>query len=147
MNTTDKSKELNTSIVLVNQKLNFTGKTDGSETLSIDYTAPLGDGLGFTSLELLLLSLSSCVGSTVLVFLRRKERTITGFGINAKGIRREEHPTCFSKIFLEINLQSPDIKEADLDKVIKLSEQTYCPVWAMLMGNVEVEVLYNITGV
>jgi putative redox protein len=146
MNTIDKSKELCTSVELVNQKLHFTGKANASESLSIDYTPPLGDGLGFTSLELLLLSLSSCVGSSVLVFLRRMQKTIRGFCINAKGIRREEHPTCFSRIFLDINLQSPDISEADLDKVVKLSEQTYCPVWAMLKGNVEIEVRYNITS-
>lgn len=69
----DKSKELTASIKLLNEKLHFQGMVDGNEPISIDYTPPLGDNLGYTSLELLLLSLSSCVGSAVLTFLRRMQ--------------------------------------------------------------------------
>ena len=141
---TDKSKELRVSICLVNDKLHFKGTVAENDPISIDYTPPLGDNLGYTSLELLLLSLSSCVGSSVLTFLRKMRKTITGLEINATGLRREEHPTCFSKIILNINLTSSDTKEEDLEKVIKLSEETYCPVWALLKGNVEVEVMYTI---
>ena len=105
---TDKSKELNSTIRLVNDKLHFTGTVSGNEPVSIDYIPPLGDDLGYTSLELLLLSLSSCMGSAILTFLRRMNKTITNFEINARGIRREEHPTGFKNIFIEIKLTSPD---------------------------------------
>ena len=76
-NMTDKSKELNTTVKLINNKLNFIGNAGSNDPVSIDYIAPLGDDLGYTSLELLLLSLSSCVGSAVLTFLRRMGRTIS----------------------------------------------------------------------
>jgi putative redox protein len=141
---TDKSKELTASIRLLNEKLHFEGKVDGNEPISIDYTPPLGDNLGYTSLELLLLSLSSCVGSAVLTFLRKMQKTITAFEISAKGIRREDHPTGFKTISLYITLSSPDTTPEDLQKVLKLAEETYCPVWAMLKGNVEVNVMCTI---
>ena len=141
---TDKSKELNASICLLNDRLHFNGTVADNLPVSIDYTPPLGDELGYTSLELLLLSLSSCVGSAVLTFLRKMKKSIKGCEINAQGIRREEHPTCFSKIILTINLKSSDTTEEDFNKVIKLSEETYCPVWAMLKGNVEVDITCNI---
>ena len=35
--TTDKSKELSTSIQIINGKLHFEGKADGNEPISIDY--------------------------------------------------------------------------------------------------------------
>ena len=140
----DKSKELHTSITLINDRLHFKAKVGENEQISIDYTPPLGDNLGYTSLELLLLSLSSCIGSSVLTFLRKMKKTITGCEINCMGIRREEHPTCFKTILVTINLDTADTSEDDLKKVIKLSEDTYCPVWAMLKGNVEVEVKFNI---
>ena len=140
----DKTKELNSSIVLINDKLNFKGVVDKNFPVSIDYTAPLGDNLGYTSLELLLLSLSSCVGSTILTFLRQMKKTITGCEINSKGIRKEDHPTGFKAIIMEIDLKSTDTTADDLNKVIKLSEDTYCPVLAMLKGNVEIEIKYNI---
>jgi putative redox protein len=143
---TDKSKELNASITLVNDKLHFETKVGENKPISIDYTPPLGDNLGYTSLELFLLSLSSCVGSSVLTFLRKMRKTISGFEIHSKGIRREEHPTCFKSILLTIDLKSDDTTAEDLNKVIKLSEDTYCPVWAMIKGNVEVEIKYSITS-
>ena len=141
---TDKSKVLTASIRLLNDKLHFEGNVDGNEPVSIDYSPPLGDNLGYTSLELLLLSLSSCVGSAVLTFLRRMQKTITACDITAKGIRREEHPTGFSSISLYISLTSVNTTSDDLNKVLKLSEETYCPVWAMLKGNVEVIVNHSI---
>ena len=126
--------------MLINDKLNFKGIVENNVPISIDYTPPLGDNLGYTSLELQLLSLTSCIGSSILTFLRKMRKTIIGCEINAKGIRKEEHPTCFKTIFIEINVNSPDVTAEDLDKVIKLSEDTYCPVWAMLKGNVEIDV-------
>lgn len=141
---TDKSAVLNSSIKLINEKLHFSAKVDGNEPISIDYTPPLGDNLGYTSLELLLLSLSSCVGSAVLTFLRRMRKTITDCEIHAQGFRRDEHPTCFKNIILTIDLKSADTTAVDLENVIKMSEEKYCPVWAMLKGNVEIEIRYNI---
>jgi putative redox protein len=141
----DKSKELNASVTLVNDKLHFKTKVGENEPISIDYTPPLGDNLGYTSLELFLLSLSSCIGSSVLTFLRKMRKTITGFEIHSRGIRREEHPTCFKTILLTIVLKSFDTSVEDLKKVVKLSEDTYCPVWAMIKGNVDVEIEYHIT--
>ncbi|HEX7494133.1 MAG TPA: OsmC family protein [Bacteroidales bacterium] len=140
----DKSIELNSSIRLINDKLHFEGTAGESVPVSIDYTPPLGDNLGYTSLELLLLSLSSCIGSSVLTLLRKMKKNITGCEISSKGIRREEHPTCFKTILVTIILNSVDITEDDLKKVIKLSEETYCPVWAMLKGNVQVEIEFKI---
>lgn len=142
---TDKSKELNASIILVNDKLNFRGTVENNIPVSIDYTPPLGDNLGYTSLELFLFSLSSCIGSSVLTFLRKMKKTISGYETNARGFRKEEHPTCFKNIIVDINIKSPDVTKEDMDKVIKLSEETYCPVWAMIKGNVEVEIRYNIS--
>ena len=136
--TINKSKELKASIKLINDKLHFEGNVEGNQPVSIDYVPPFGDNLGYTSLELFLLSLSSCLGSAVLLFLRRMNKTIIGFSINAHGIRKEDHPTCFKTITLEININSKDCSLDDLNKVIKMAEDTYCPVWAMVKGNVEI---------
>lgn len=136
---TDKSKELYSTIKLVNNKLHFTGSIDNNDPISIDYITPLGDDLGYTSLELLLLSFSSCLGSAMLTFLRRMNKTITSFEIQSIGKRREEHPTGFKSIHLDIKLTSPDSTEEDLKKVISLAEDKYCPVWSMIKGNTTVE--------
>lgn len=142
----DKTKELNSSIKLVNNKLHFVGSVDNSKPVSIDYIAPLGDNLGYTSLELLLLSLSSCLGSAILTFLRRMNKTITNFEIQTKGQRREEHPTAFSAIYLDIRISSPDVSREDVQKVIGNAEDKYCPVWSMIKGNTNVETSFTISN-
>jgi len=109
----DKSKELTTSINLLNEKLHFEGNVNGNDPISIDYIPPLGENLGYTSLELFLFSLSSCIGSSVLIFLRRMRKTILGFEIISRGIRKDEHPTGFKTIMLQLILKSPDIKAED----------------------------------
>lgn len=137
---TDKSKELKTSVKLVNDRLRFEGLVDGNEPVSIDYIPPLGDNLGYTSLELLLLSLSSCIGSSVLLFLRRMNKKIKGCEILSTGLRREEHPTGFKTILVTVILESDDVTEDDFNKVIKMAEDKYCPVYSMIKGNTEVQI-------
>jgi uncharacterized OsmC-like protein len=87
--------ELKTTVQLLNEKLHFEGNVDGNEPVSIDYTPPLGDNLGYTSLELFLLSLSSCTGSANLVLLRKMKKSLEIFEVNSTGYRNEEHPTGF----------------------------------------------------
>lgn len=130
---------LEANVSLINNKLHFLGKSGNNEPVHIDYISPLGDNEGYMSLQLFLLSLASCAGSSVLTFLRKMKKTIDSCQIKANGIRRTEHPLAFEKVTLEFIMKSPDIVEADVQKMIDLSEETYCPVWAMIKGNVKVE--------
>ncbi len=139
----NKSKELQASIELINKKLHFNGLVENNDPISIDYTPPLGDNLGYTSLELLLLSLSSCVGSVMLIFLKRMEKNIAAFKINATGIRKEEHPSGFSKIILKIDLDSKNTAAKDIQKIIGMIDSV-CPVKSMIKDDVEVEIKYCI---
>lgn len=144
MKMVDKSKEVYSSVKLVNDRLHFMGTVDGNDPVSIDYIAPLGDNLGYTSLELLLLSLTSCVGSSVLTFLRRMNKTILDCEITAKGLRREEHPTGFKSILVEILIKSPDVTDQEMIKMIALAEDKYCPVYSMIKGNTDVHTDFKI---
>jgi putative redox protein len=141
ISTIDKSKQLQAAVTLVNHRLHFRGVADQNAPVSIDYVPPLGDNSGYTSLELLLLSLSSCIGSSVLTLLRKMRKTIDHFEIQAVGTRHEEHPTGFKKIVLEIKMTSPGTSKEEVLKVIAMSEEKYCPVWSMIKGNVEVQII------
>jgi len=138
------AEEVEVTVNLTNQKVQFSGVAGSNPAVICDYKPPLGDGAGYTGLELLLLSLAACSGTSVLFLLRKMQNSITGFEIHAKGIRREQHPMSFEKIGLEFTLHSPDTEDADMQKVVQLSEETYCPVWAMLKNNVEVTPRYSV---
>jgi putative redox protein len=140
--TTDKSKKLAASIKLLNEKLHFEGRVDSNEPISIDYTPPLGDNLGYTSLELFLLSLSSCTGSAMLVLLRKMKKSIDFFEINSIGHRNWEHPTGFNKIEMLVKIKSVDTTYEDMKRTNDLIKNI-CPVLSMLDKNIEVLIEYK----
>jgi uncharacterized OsmC-like protein len=53
--------------------------------------------------------------------------------------------TAKSLIFIDINIGSSDVTEADIKKVLEMAEEKYCPVWAMVKGNVKVETSYKVS--
>lgn len=137
---------LEVSVDLVNDKVRFAGSLRDNAPVSIDYTPPFGDGQGYTSLELFLMSLTTCLGTSVLLVLRKMHKTVTGCRISAHAVRREEHPTCFERIAVELVLHSPDATESDVQRAMKLTEDSLCPVWAMIKNNVEVDAAYRIVA-
>lgn len=135
---------LEVTVNSTNQKLGYTSALRSHPAVPIDYIPPLGDGLGYTPLELLLMSLAACSGGTVGLLLRKMGKTVAGIKVNAKGIRREEHPTSFQRIFLDFMITSGDAQDADVQKAIRLAEDSVCPVWAMVKGNAEITAEYRI---
>ncbi len=45
---------------------------------------------------------------------------------------------------MEFTVNSNDVKDADIQKAIKLAEDSVCPVWAMVKGNAEIAAGYKI---
>lgn len=126
------------SLELVNEKVRFRGAARDLPPVEADYFPPLGDGLGYTGLELLLLSLAACSASTIVPLLRRMQKSVAGFRVRSSGQRRDRHPTSLERIDIEFELTSPDASEDDLRKAVQMSEETFCPVWAMLKGSAEI---------
>jgi putative redox protein len=65
------AEQLQAAVELINNKVKFKGTAKSNIQVFIDYNQPIGDGEGYTSLELLLLSLASCSATSVLTLLRR----------------------------------------------------------------------------
>lgn len=109
----------------------------------MDYISPFGDNLGYTSLELLLISLASCYRSALALLLRKMGKTVTGLEIEARGTRKQEHPTGFKTITIRFVIETNAV-DADIDKALRLAEDRFCPVYAMIKGNVEILTVYTI---
>jgi uncharacterized OsmC-like protein len=109
----------------------FEGNVEGNKPITIDYIPPFGDNLGYTSLELMLLSLSSCVATALLVLLRRQGKNIEHFSVKSEGTRRPTHPTAFEEIHLFVDIKSSDLTSAEFEKALTMAE-SICPVWYMI---------------
>lgn len=130
---------------LTNQKLRFSAAAPEKPEIITDYIAPYGDDDGYYPLEVFLVSLGTCAGGTILTLLRKFGRTVDSLEINLRGESRTEHPKSFSTIHMEISVASPDATEEDIRKATRMSEEKFCPVWAMIRGNVEVKSVFSLS--
>jgi putative redox protein len=131
-------EELNISLNLINNKVLFEGIARDNNPVLMDYHAPLGDDNGYTGLELLLVSLCGCSATAIVPVLRKMNMTVNGFSVKAKGVRKETHPTVLTDITLDFILNSPNAELQNFEKAVKLAEDTYCPVWAMIKGSTNI---------
>lgn len=132
---------------LINQKVQFSGVSQNNPNLppvTFDFKPPLGDGMGYNGLEAFLMSLSACSATALAFLLRKMKKTIKELEVNAHGIKTDQLPLKFEKIFLEFILHSHDTKDADIQKALQLSEESFCPVWQMIKNNVDVVTSYKI---
>ncbi len=115
-------------------------------SVAIDF-APEGEDVGgFVPLELLLASLAACSGQVVVGLLKRMGQEVKGLTVRAKGTKKEIHPTVLTSIELEFEFQGGKIDGPSLEKAISLSEERFCPVWAMLKPAAPIKSTYRLTA-
>jgi putative redox protein len=136
--------QLEVTVQSTNQKLGYAAALRSLPPIAIDYIPPLGDGQGYLPLEMLLMSLGACSGGTIGLLLRKMGKAVSSISVNVKGTRREQHPTSFQKIHLAFTVTSADTKDEDVQKSIRLAEESVCPVWAMIKNNAEITSEYKI---
>ena len=139
---------LKMNLQTIDNKVRWSAGARGQPEIVIDYPPPIGSGDGYTSLEVFLASFGSCVGSVLLTLLRhRMKKSVGGISAEATGTVREEHPKAFQHILLSLTISAADLTEAEVRQMLKVAEDTMCPVWAMIKGNVAVDVEVNIRSV
>jgi putative redox protein len=105
---------------------------DGDHTVLMDYPMGSEPAGGLTPLKLLLASLAGCSGNALALLLRKSRQPFQRLEVQARGLRREEHPTLFTEIFLDFTVVGRGLDRMEVEKALKRSEELICPVWAML---------------
>ncbi len=127
-----------TASVRWTQKLHFTGRAEFAHDVPVDHAPPLGDGQGISPMEVLLMSLAGCSGQTVASLLEKMRQDVLTFSVTASGAKRDDHPRVFTEIRLEFRIGGNALDRALIEKAVRLTEEKYCPVWAMLKGSVPI---------
>jgi putative redox protein len=127
-----------TSTVRWDRGLHFEGASSSSLPVVIDHAPPLGEGQGHSPMELALMSLAACSGQTVMSLLVKMQQKVRAFSVLATGERREDHPRVFTSISLEFRVEGEALEREKIDKAVRLTEEKYCPVWAMLKPGVAI---------
>jgi putative redox protein len=125
--------------------MKFEGTSGRSgKTVELDFAPEAGEVGGFLPLELLLASLAGCSGQVVVGLLKRMGQDVGELRVAAHGVKREIHPTVFTAVELRFEFRGGRVDAASVEKAIALSEDRFCPVWAMLKASVPITTKYTL---
>lgn len=125
--------------------ITFAGKTDSNHWVAMDGPEEFGgSNAGTRPKELILLALAGCTSSDIVSILQKKRVPLESYEVNVTAEQRDEHPQAFTSIHLEFIFRGHDIRAADVERAIELSETKYCSVSAMLRGAVAMTHSYKI---
>ncbi|MFV0393701.1 MAG: OsmC family protein [Coprobacillaceae bacterium] len=136
---------LNVKLQSLDDKAMFSVNARNNPPIIVDYFPPVGTEKGYTSLELLMASFGSCISTTLVTILRYKmQKTVTGINTDVEGLVRDTHPKCLNQINVNLDINSVDTTKEEVQHALKLAEKDICPVWAMIKGNVNIEITFTI---
>lgn len=121
-------------------KMHFEAHSNGG-TVPLDSSPDFGgEGKGLSPKPLILDSLGGCMGMDIssLSNKMRADENLISFDIDVTGDLTTEHPKYYNKISILIKFYGQDLKEEKLKKIVKMSIDKYCGVYAMLKTFAEI---------
>lgn len=118
----------------------FVGRSGSGHTLIVDTHR---GNAGPTPVELLVLAVGACTAMDVIGILRKKRQQVSSYEVAVSAEQRDEYPKIFTKITIHHVLRGVVTKEA-VERALRLSEDKYCAVGAMLGRAAAIETSYEI---
>ncbi|HEU5319532.1 MAG TPA: OsmC family protein [Methylomirabilota bacterium] len=91
-----------------------------------------GESTGPTPMETLLTALAGCTGMDVVGILEKMRAPLVGLSVRVSGERAPIHPKVFTKIHIRYEFWGPALTAAQVERAVRLSQEKYCSVAAML---------------
>ena len=120
----------------------FVATTPSGHSQVIDVNGQRNSATG--PLEMLLVALGGCTGADVISILHKKREQVTGYHIEVRGERREEHPKSFRRIEVKHVIRGKGVSKEAVERAIQLSNEKYCSVAATLRPTAEIVPIYEI---
>lgn len=102
-----------------------------------------GNGKAMSPMKALLASLGGCTGIDVLMILQKMREDVKEVNVYIDYERAKEYPKIYTKINLKYVVIG-NVKKESVERAIKLSEEKYCSVSAMLSKTTEINRSYEI---
>ena len=129
----------------VGQALTLVGKGSTNHWIPLDGPEEIGGYSAATRpLELILIGLAGCTSMDVISILKKMKVHLDDYELKVTAEQAEEYPKVFTRIQLQYVFYGEGIDSAKVEKAIKLSEERYCSVTAMLRHSAEMETSYEI---
>ena len=124
------------------QQRQFVAQTGSGHNLILDDTA---GGTGPKPVELVAAALAGCTAFDVITILRQKyHRKVTGYQVRVEADQAERPPQVFTAVRIHHVVTGIDMDVAALEEAIRLSEEKYCSVGAMVQKTAGFHTTYEI---
>lgn len=127
-----------TTSVTWDSGLAFRVEQDGHHYMIDANSEAGGRDLGPRPKALLLSGLGGCTAMDVVSILEKMRVKLDGLEVQVSAESREEHPRIFTAIHVRYLFRGRDLPMDKLERAVKLSEETYCGVSAMLRPTVPI---------
>ena len=101
-------------------------------------------GQAFTPMELFLVALAGCTAMDVQWIMDGQRQKVDKFDMAVSGIRRGEDPKYYESIEIRYNFAGRDLRKEAVERAIRLSQEKYCSVRAMVKDSVKLNITYTI---
>jgi len=104
-----------------------------------------GRNLGPRPKSLLLAGLAGCTGMDVVSLLRKMKMEWDRFSLEVEGQTAESDPKVYTGILVKYIFSGGRLERDKIEKAVKLSQEKYCPVSAMLgkTARIATEIVLN----
>jgi putative redox protein len=96
-------------------------------------------------MEMVLMGLCACTATDVVSILRKKREPFVGVNVRAEAVRATEAPTVYTAIKL-IYTVSGQVSRKSVEDAVRLSEEKYCGVSAMLKCTAKIVTEVHLSG-
>jgi putative redox protein len=126
------------------QQRQFVAQTGGGHHLLMDDAA---GGTGPKPIELVAAGLAGCTAFDVVTILRQKYRQkVTGYEVRVEADQADRPPQVFTSVRIHHVVTGYEIDAAAVEEAIRLSEQKYCSVGAMVQKTASFHTTYEIVA-
>jgi putative redox protein len=117
----------------------FVGETGSGHAVIMDGPPDHGGrNLGVRPMEMILLGVGGCSSFDVIQILQKGRHNIVDCVTEISAERVDTIPSVFSKIHLHFVVSGRDLKEAAVERAVRLSAEKYCSASIMLGKAVEI---------
>jgi putative redox protein len=128
----------NQALVTWKEGMHFEGLSN-QQTVQMDVQPPNGQGLGVSPMNLVLVALGGCTAMDIVSILQKERQDLTGLSIAITGERAADYPMVYTQIRMIYTVRGRSLKPAAVERAVRLSEEKYCSVGAMLAKSAQIE--------
>lgn len=122
----------------------FIAKGDSNHWVVLDSVKQFGGSEAASKpMEMVLMALGGCTALDIESLINKMRTPADEFHVEISAERQDEHPKIFTKIHLNFIFKGTNLNRANIEKAVKLSQEKYCSVSAMLSKSVNISYEIN----